>query len=365
MLAGIISDFGSPTGAVPFGGRGEFDGVMTGAFRAPRVEGLFTGEDLRAFDTLWGDGSAQIVVENRYVNVKDGVVRARRFGDPRRRPVLARLSARGSRRGDQRADPRRAARSRQPAARVRHRRVPGVRPAVRRVPPDRRLRAAGRLRRDDDRRRRRLRRARSRRRRRALRFDGTGVRLDNLSSRRTPARSPAPRTSAGTRPIRSTPTAGAFRSSGSRSSRSRARRCRASPSSPRPAAAPSTSPRNDFRFRVDDLFVGEEGVGAVNGTLALRGAELSGVDRRGVAAHGADRHRPHRADAAGRRGADVPLPRHVARSVRPAVRAEAVAVHDRRRQRLDPRRRRARRLRSPASSTAPSTRSRCGCSTTA
>ena len=76
VLAGIISDFGSPTGAVPFAGRGEFDGVMTGAFRAPRVEGLFTGEDLRAFDTLWGNGSAQIVVENRYVNVKDGVVRA-------------------------------------------------------------------------------------------------------------------------------------------------------------------------------------------------------------------------------------------------------------------------------------------------
>ena len=35
---------------------------------APRVEGLFTGEDLRAFDTLWGDGSAQIVVENSYVD---------------------------------------------------------------------------------------------------------------------------------------------------------------------------------------------------------------------------------------------------------------------------------------------------------
>jgi hypothetical protein len=76
VLAGIISDFGSPTGAVPFAGRGEFDGVMTGAFRAPRVEGLFTGEDLRAFDTLWGDGSAQITVENRYVTVKDGAVRA-------------------------------------------------------------------------------------------------------------------------------------------------------------------------------------------------------------------------------------------------------------------------------------------------
>ena len=71
-------------------------------------------------------------------------------------------------------------------------------------------------------------------------------------------------------------------------------------------------------------------------------------DRRGVAAPGDHRHRPDRADAAGRRRADVPLPRQLARSVRPAVRADAVAVHDGRRQRLDPRRRRARRRRSPA-----------------
>ena len=39
VLAGIITDFGSPTGGVAFGGRGEFDGVMTGAFssRASRA----------------------------------------------------------------------------------------------------------------------------------------------------------------------------------------------------------------------------------------------------------------------------------------------------------------------------------------
>ena len=35
-------------------------------------------------------------------------------------------------------------------------------------------------------------------------------------------------------------------------------------------------PRYDVRFRVNDLFVGEEGVGQVTGTLALRGSELSG-----------------------------------------------------------------------------------------
>ncbi|MBI4486550.1 MAG: hypothetical protein HY655_11120, partial [Acidobacteria bacterium] len=76
LLAGIITDFGSPTGVVAFGGRGEFDGVMTGAFRRPRVEGEFMGEDLRAWDTLWGDGSAHIIVENNYVTVRDSTVRS-------------------------------------------------------------------------------------------------------------------------------------------------------------------------------------------------------------------------------------------------------------------------------------------------
>src|SRR5439155_5789615 len=75
LLAGIISDFGSPTGPVAFGGRGEFDGVMTGAFRRPRVEGVFTGEDTRAWDTVWGAGTARIVVENGYVQISEGLVR--------------------------------------------------------------------------------------------------------------------------------------------------------------------------------------------------------------------------------------------------------------------------------------------------
>src|SRR5206468_7711563 len=35
-------------------------------------------------------------------------------------------------------------------------------------------------------------------------------------------------------------------------------------------------PRNDYRFRVNDLFIGDEGVGEVTATLALRGNELSG-----------------------------------------------------------------------------------------
>jgi translocation and assembly module TamB len=75
LLAGIMTDFGSPAHAVEFYGRGEFDGVMTGAFRRPRVEGEFTGKDVVAFDTVWGSGGARIVVQNSYVDVTDGLMR--------------------------------------------------------------------------------------------------------------------------------------------------------------------------------------------------------------------------------------------------------------------------------------------------
>src|SRR5262249_7297097 len=75
VLAGIITDFGAPTSPVAFGGRGEFDGVMLGAFRAPRVEGRFSGDGLLAFDTLWGGGQGQIVFEDKSITGPDGRVR--------------------------------------------------------------------------------------------------------------------------------------------------------------------------------------------------------------------------------------------------------------------------------------------------
>jgi hypothetical protein len=74
LLTGIMTDFGSPTGVVAFGGRGQFDGTMTGTFHRPRIEGSFRGEDLWAWDTLWGNGSARLVVENNYLDLTDGTV---------------------------------------------------------------------------------------------------------------------------------------------------------------------------------------------------------------------------------------------------------------------------------------------------
>ncbi len=76
VLAGLIRDFGSASDAVvTIGGRGEFDGVMTGPFRRARVEGTFSGEGLRAWDTSWGSGTGRVVYDNDYITVSDGVIR--------------------------------------------------------------------------------------------------------------------------------------------------------------------------------------------------------------------------------------------------------------------------------------------------
>ena len=76
VLAGIMTAFGSSTGAVPIGGMGQFDGVMLNAFARPRIEGVFTGDRMRAWDVNWGSGRANVVIENSYVIVKDSTIRS-------------------------------------------------------------------------------------------------------------------------------------------------------------------------------------------------------------------------------------------------------------------------------------------------
>ena len=49
---------------------------MTQAFRAPRVEGHFSGERMRAWDVVWGDGAADIVIEHGYVTVENSAIRS-------------------------------------------------------------------------------------------------------------------------------------------------------------------------------------------------------------------------------------------------------------------------------------------------
>lgn len=76
VLAAILTAFGSRSRAVPVGGSGEFDGVMTGAFASPRVEGRFRARQLWAWSVTWGEAEGHVVVENGYADVTGGRVRS-------------------------------------------------------------------------------------------------------------------------------------------------------------------------------------------------------------------------------------------------------------------------------------------------
>jgi hypothetical protein len=76
LFAGLMTAFGNRTNAIPIGGYGTFDGVMVNSFRAPRIEGRFSGERMRAFDVVWGSAIGAVMIENSYVDATNVVVTA-------------------------------------------------------------------------------------------------------------------------------------------------------------------------------------------------------------------------------------------------------------------------------------------------
>ena len=73
LMAAVMTAAGRPTGEVTVAGRGTMDGVMLGSFAAPRIEATFDGNDIRAWNVAWGRGSGQVVVEDAYLDVTDGL----------------------------------------------------------------------------------------------------------------------------------------------------------------------------------------------------------------------------------------------------------------------------------------------------
>ncbi len=276
VLAGLIKDFGSSSDAVvAIGGRGEFDGVMTGPFRRARVEGTFVGEDLRAWDTRWGAASAHITYEDDYITVANGIVR---LGDSEIRTggLFSIVTPRPDGRDEIDAE-----------FRVTRRDLESLRHAfqVDEYPLSGRM--SGEFRLKGERRRpmgvgtmridegvaygEPVQNATA-----SLRFDGTGVRLDaieiakgtgsvtgaayigwdstysfNADGRRIPAGQLAFLTYPGV------PLSGTVELSAS-------------------GNGTFDVPRNDFKFRINDLAIDKEVVGQVTGDLALRGTDLSG-----------------------------------------------------------------------------------------
>ena len=74
LMAGILTAFGAPTNAIEIGGAGTFEGTMLNSFRSPRIEGVFTGEHMRAWGVDWGAVRGAAVIENSYVDAKDVVI---------------------------------------------------------------------------------------------------------------------------------------------------------------------------------------------------------------------------------------------------------------------------------------------------
>ena len=74
LLVGLMTAFGSSARVTEMDGAGEFDGVLLGAFRRPRIEGHFRGRAMQAFDVVWGDAEGDVVIENSYANVSNAVV---------------------------------------------------------------------------------------------------------------------------------------------------------------------------------------------------------------------------------------------------------------------------------------------------
>lgn len=275
VLAGIMTSFGSPTGAVPVGGSGQFDGVMLLGFTKPRVEGKFTGENMRAWDTEWGAGTANVVIENGYAIVNDSLITR---GD-------SEIAADGTfslgypRHDNGEEINARVRITRRPLADLRHAFQLDEYPVGGLISGEYHLYGKyetpfgfGRLTIDDgvaygepfD-------TAAA-----ALRFEGSGVRLDRLEIHKS------------TGAVTGAAWVGwdgnySFNADGSRIPVESLRRA-AFPRAPLSGRLQFTAtgtgtftvPRYDVRMRVDDLFAGDEGIGQVTGRLSLRGELLTG-----------------------------------------------------------------------------------------
>jgi hypothetical protein len=74
LLSAILTSAGARTGAVPVAGYGQFNGVMTGPFSQPVVSGRFAGDAIWSWGVNWGRAVGDIVIENSYVTVTNGVI---------------------------------------------------------------------------------------------------------------------------------------------------------------------------------------------------------------------------------------------------------------------------------------------------
>jgi len=75
IFAGIKTALGTPSSPIEIGGAGAFDGVLYNDVSRPRIEGLLTARRVRAWDVEWGAGQSHVTMENGYLDVADAALR--------------------------------------------------------------------------------------------------------------------------------------------------------------------------------------------------------------------------------------------------------------------------------------------------
>jgi translocation and assembly module TamB len=74
LLAAILTERGSATNVIPVGGAFTFDGKLTESFAALRAAGRFAGESIYAFKNTWGRTTGDIVLHDNGVDITNGLV---------------------------------------------------------------------------------------------------------------------------------------------------------------------------------------------------------------------------------------------------------------------------------------------------
>ena len=75
LMAAVMTAVGTPTRPFAVDGRGTLDGVFLGDLASPRIEAVFAGEDVRAWNVEWGAGRGEFLVEDSYLDVIGGSFR--------------------------------------------------------------------------------------------------------------------------------------------------------------------------------------------------------------------------------------------------------------------------------------------------
>ena len=73
LMVAFMTAFNRETGELDVAGYGDLSGVMSGDFLSPRIDATFDGDDVYAWNVDWGHGSGELIVEEGFLDVSNGL----------------------------------------------------------------------------------------------------------------------------------------------------------------------------------------------------------------------------------------------------------------------------------------------------